>query len=373
MRARIVSIEDISPDMIVMWNQWAAPNGDLISPYLRFEFAEIVALARDDVRIAVLEQNGEIVGFFPHHKPTGGVVRPIGAPMSDYQGVIARGHTVLDPTEIVRATGASACVFENWYCPQGGNPEARRGREGSVIVDLRAGAEDYFSSQRAVFKDHFKKTARRSRAATRDYGPVRVELGDADGSNFKALLKWKQAQYHQTNKLDVLGINWVRDVLDNLRRREGQDFSGLTASLWFGDQLAAVEFGLVADEVYHSWFPAYDPKLSKYSPGLLLMHGLFEQAHTRGLTRIDLGGGGGGHYKKYYASYEVPLDHGRLLTHGLGSAKVRAWELAESAARFMPKNIADIPVRLRRRWSQACAFEPQLFSRLSNMAASISL
>ena len=373
MRARIVSIEDISPDMIVKWNAWAAPNGHLISPYFRFEFTEIVSQARDDVRIAVLEQDNEIIGFFPHHKPTGGVVRPIGAPMSDYQGVIARDYIGLNPTEIVRATGASACVFENWYCPQGGNPSARRGREGSVIVDLQAGAEEYFAAQRAVFKDHFKKTARRMRAATRDYGPVRVELGDADGACFSTLLDWKQAQYRQTRKLDVLGIKWVRDVLDNLRHREGQDFGGLTASLWFGDRLASVEFGLVAGDVYHSWFPAYDQELSKYSPGLLLLHGLFEQAHTRGLSRIDLGGGGGAHYKKYYASYEVPLDHGRLLTGGLGAAKIRSWELAEAAASIMPEKIANIPGRLRRRWSQACAFEPQLFSRISNMAASISL
>jgi len=372
-RARIVSIEDITPDMIVKWNQWAAPNGHLISPYFRFEFAEVVSRARSDVRVVVLEQDDELVGFFPHHHPQGGVVRPIGAPMSDYQGVIARDYTDLDPAEIVRSTGASACIFENWYCPQGGDPSARRGREGSVIVDLRAGAESYFECQRAVFKDHFKKTARRKRAAERDFGPVRVELGDASGDRFEALLDWKQTQYRQTQKLNVLGIDWVRTVLDDLRRREGQDFSGLTASLWFGDTLAAVEFGLVAGEVYHSWFPAYDPKMSKYSPGLLLLHGLFEQAHTRDLARIDLGGGGGAHYKKYYSSYEVPLDHGRLLTGGLGAAKVRTWEIAETAAGIMPGKIAEIPGRLRRRWSQACAFEPQLFSRLGNMAASISL
>lgn len=85
-RTQIVSIEDISASQIVQWNRWACPNGKLVSPYLRFEFAETVARARNDVRIAIIEDAGDTIGFFPHHKAHGGIVRPVGAPMSDYQG-----------------------------------------------------------------------------------------------------------------------------------------------------------------------------------------------------------------------------------------------------------------------------------------------
>lgn len=372
MRTRIVSIEDITAGEIVQWNAWACQDGQLVSPYLRFEFAETIARTRNDVRVAILEDENGLAGFFPHHAPCGGIIRPVGAPMSDYQGIIARPGASFDLAHVVRACGTSALVFDNWHTADGLSPAARRERDGSVIVDLADGAEAYFADRRALHKDHFKKTARRLRGAERDFGPVRIELGDPKGAAFAQLQAWKSKQYTTSGKLDVFSINWVQDVLRDLRRREGQEFSGLTASLWFGDRLAAVEFGLVAGDVYHSWFPAYDPELSKYSPGLLLLHGLFEQAHERGLSRIDLGRGGV-HYKKYYASYEVPLDQGRLLVPGLAAAGIRSWEMAESLAGLMPERLANLPVRLRRRWSQVSAFQPRLAPRLASFTTSISL
>ena len=372
MRARIVSIKDMTPQLILLWNSWACPDGRLVSPYLRFEFTETVARARGDVRIAILEDDGEVVGFFPHHKANGGVIRPVGAPMSDYQGVIAGDYRRIDLEALVRALPGSSLVFDNWYCPLGGRADARRERDGSVVVDLTEGAEAYFADRRALHKDQFKKADRRLRAARREFGDVRVELGDPKGSAFAALTRWKSEQYTTTGKLDVFGIDWVQSVLADLRRREGQEFSGLTASLWFGDRLAAVEFGLVAGDIYHSWFPAYAPELGRFSPGLLLLHGLFERAHERDLHRIDLGRGGA-HYKKYYASYEVPLDQGRVLTPGLAAAGIRGWEMAETAARIMPQKLAELPVRVRRRWSQVSAFQPRMTSRLASLAGSISL
>lgn len=372
MRTQVVSIKDISADLAAQWNAWACPDGTLLSPYFRFEFAETIAAVRPDARVAIFEDGSDVVGFFPHHLPNGGIARPIGAPMSDYQGVIAGDYSRFTPGGIVEATGASALVYDNWYCPRGGFGDGRREREGSVIADLSGGADAYFAERKSAFKDHFKKSARRQRAAERDFGPVRVELGDPTGKAFAALSEWKQTQYTETGKLNVFGIDWVDQVLGSLHEREGEEFSGLTASLWFGDRLAAVEFGLVAGDVYHSWFPAYDPELAKYSPGLLLLHGLFEQAHTRGLSRIDLGRGGG-HYKKYYSSYEIPLETGRMLRPGIASFGIRAWETAEAAARILPERLAEAPARLRRRWAQVSAFEPEFAPRLATFTGSISL
>jgi CelD/BcsL family acetyltransferase involved in cellulose biosynthesis len=372
MRVRIVPIEDITEQMVLDWNAWAAPSGQLISPYLRFEFTQSVARARSDVRIAVFAADDEIIGFFPHHAAREGVVRPIGSPMSDYQGIISAPGRQLDPGMALAAAGGSALVFDNWHGPHSGRAGDIRNEQASTVVDLASGAEAYFAARLAEFPSHFRKTARLQRNAERDFGPVRIELGDPDGRLFEHLLQWKQDQYRRTGKLDVFGISWVKTVLSDLRRNEGSEFGGLTAALWFGDRLAAVEFGLAAGNVYHSWFPAYDPELARYSPGLLLMQGIFRQAQTRGIDKIDLGAGGG-HYKKYYRSYDVPLGQGRTLRPGLAAMGIRSWEMAESAARIMPAKIAGIPVRLRRRWSQACAFESSLTPRLASMARAFSL
>jgi len=372
LRARIVSIEDISASEIVQWNDWAAPGGTLISPYLRFEFAETVARTRSDVRVAVFEDEAGLAGFLPHHASGGGVIRPIGAPMSDYQGLIARDCSLFSPADILKGTDASAMVFDNWFCAAGGHKPSRRSRDGSAVVDLSEGADRYFEAQSARFKDHFKKARRRLRAAERDFGTVAVRIGDASGQAFAQLSQWKQAQYRQTGKLNVFGISWVQDVLRDLRRREGQEFSGITASLWFGDRLAAVEFGLKAADVYHSWFPAYDPELAKYSPGLQLLHGLFEQSGDYGIRRVDLGRTGS-QYKKYYTSYEVPLDQGRFLKPGLASLGIYSWEMGEAMAGHLPPKLASLPTRLRRRWAQVSAFQPQITDRMVSFASSLSL
>lgn len=372
MKVRIVPIEDITDQMILNWNSWAAPAGRLISPYLRFEFTQTIARARKDVRVALFEDHGEVIGFFPHHQAREGVVRPVGAPMSDYQGIIAAPGRVLDPVAALAAARGSALVFDNWYGPHTGSAGDTRSEQGSTIVDLADGADAFFAARTAEFSSHFRKTARLQRNAERDFGPVRVELGDPDGQMFDRLRRWKQDQYRKTAKLDVFGIDWVQAVLTDLRRNEGGDFGGLSAALWLGDRLAAVEFGLVAGEVYHSWFPAYDPELGKYSPGLLLMHGLFRDAHQRGITRVDLGAGGA-HYKKYYRSFDAPLARGRTLRPGLAALGIRSWELAEAAAGVMPAKFAEIPVRMRRRWSQASAFEASLTPRIASFARAFSL
>lgn len=370
MRVQIVSIEDISDEMVSQWNAWAAPDGQLVSPYLHFGFTATVARTRSDVRIALFEDDDGLAGFFPHHMARDGVIRPIGAPMSDYQGIIAAPGKVIDPSPLLRSAQASALVFDNWHGSHGGDHQ--RGRDGSAIADLTEGSEAYFEARSGMNRQHFRKLARLQRNAEREFGPARVEIGDPDGAAFKQLRAWKQAQYEATGKLNVFGVGWVQRALEGFRSQEGQDFGGLTASLWFGDRLAAVEFGLSAGGVYHSWFPAYDPELAKYSPGLLLLHGIIDQAHDHGIERIDLGGGGA-HYKKYYTSYEVPLAEGRILSPGLAALGIYGWEIAESAARIMPDRLAQIPARLRRRWAQASAFESRLAPRLASMATALSL
>ena len=372
MNVKIVSIGDIDAEMVSRWNAWAAPGGRLVSPYLRFEFTRCIARVREDVRIAIFEDHGEIAGFFPHHAAREGVIRPIGAPMSDYQGIIAPPHREFDLKGLLGRATSSALVFDNWYGPLAGQGREIRGADMSAIVDLADGADAYFEARKAEFPSHFRKTARLQRNAERDHGPVRVQLGDPDGRLFEALCGWKQTQYRATGKLDVFAIDWVQAALSDLRQGEGSEFGGMTAALWFGDRLAAVEFGLVAGDVSPSWFPAYDPELAKYSPGLLLMQGLFRQARKRGIHRVDLGAGSA-HYKQYYRSYEVPLGHGRVLGHGFAALGIRSWELTESAARIMPGKLGEIPARLRRRWAQASAFEAGLPPRLASMARALAL
>lgn len=365
-----VPIRDLTQDDVQRWNAWAAPAGQLVSPYLLHDFAASVDAVRDDVEVAVIRDGAKIVGYFAHHTAKGGTVRPVGAPMSDYQGVVTAPGVTVNPGDLLAACGACVLVYDNWYRGAAGGEGLFRDRSGSAICDLSGGPDAYFDAQRSLHRDHFRKLDRRRRNAEAQFGPMRVVLGDPGGHHFHTLAAWKSAQYRATGKLDVLAVPWARQLLRNLGRQEGSPFGTLTAAVYFGDHLAAIETGLLAGGVYHSWFPAYDPAFAKFSPGLLLIHGIAESAPTLGITRMDLGRDGT-HYKKYYASYEIPLEAGRVLSPGLASFAIRGWETAERCAQILPRPISEIPARARRRWAQVSAFEPEFGPRLAALARSL--
>ena len=367
MRYFDLDIHELGERDLAAWRAFAAPGGRLSSPYLLPEFAQAVAQARQDVRVLVAEENAAPCAFFAYH--AGPVARPVGAPMSDYQGIVARSGTAIGPDALMAATRTGALVYENWA----GTPAPGRVREraGSAVIDLGAGPEAWFATRRSLHRDHFKKLDRRARRAEREFGPARVVLGDPDGTRFETLKRWKSAQYRQSGRLDLFAISWVCDVLERFAARRFGPLRGLTSALYYGDRLAAVEFGLAAGGVYHSWFPAYDPDFAPVSPGLQLLHGLIGQAGGLGIERIDLGKGEG-HYKKYYADYEVPLSEGRLLTGSLAAAGITGWEIAEAITARLPRPLADAPARLRRRWAQTSAFEPDLGRRLARMREAVN-
>ncbi|WP_421785528.1 GNAT family N-acetyltransferase [Hyphobacterium sp.] len=366
MRVTNISIRDLTDAQRAQWRSWACPDGQPVSPYLLPDFAEAVGAVREDVRIAVITENGEDAGYFAHHKRGQGI-RPVGAPMSDYQGIIARPGTSIGATALLSQLGAGFLAFENWWSGSAEPGGTGRERDGSVVVDLSDGPEAYFAARKALHKSQFKNMERRRRNAERDFGPVRLQAGDPDGRLFETLVRWKSTQYAETGKLDVFGIHWAKRLLEHLAALDDPAFRGEVYALWLGDDLAAIEFGLRAGDLYHSWFPAYDERFAKVSPGLLLLHEIFRAAPEQKITRVDLGRGGT-HYKTYYASYEVPLDAGRLTAPGLAALGLKSWDMAEAVAGRLPGRLGQLPARMRRRWSQVSAFEPRLGPRLATFA-----
>ncbi|WP_109261127.1 GNAT family N-acetyltransferase [Hyphobacterium indicum] len=367
MRVKSVSIRDLSEAELGQWRSWAYQDGHLVSPYLLPEFAQAVDRVRSDVRIAVIGQDAETIGYFAYHAPRHFALRPVGAPMSDYQGIIVKPGVSICPKDFLTRLGAGFMAYDNWWSSAACKPGIARERDGSVVVDLSDGPDAYFAGRRAAHKSQFKKIGRRLRNAERDFGPARLVVGDAGGAHFNTLARWKSEQYDATGKLDIFNIGWARQLLANLNTSTDTGFQGLTFALYFGDELAAVEFGLRAGDVYHSWFPAYDERFAKVSPGLLLLHEIFKAAPELGLSRVDLGKGGA-HYKTYYASYEVPLESGRLIAPGFAALGLHSWDAAEQCAKFLPGKLGDLPARARRRWAQVSAFEPDLGPRLKTFA-----
>ena len=66
-----------------------------------------------------------------------------------------------------------------------------------------------------------------------------------------------------------------------------------------------------ADSLLHSWFPAYDPALGKYSPGLILLLRMAEHAQANGIRKIDLGKGIN-EYKQRFMNTSCQLANGSV-------------------------------------------------------------
>ncbi len=365
MRLNSVSIRDIGDRDVAAWNSFAALSA---SPYLSYDFARAVEDVREGVQVLIAEDDTGPRGYMAFERASS-VVRPVGAPMSDHQGFASPGPLDVDARRMLDALGAGVLAYENWSGP--GAPGGVRERAGSTVLDVSQGGSAWFERARARSKDHFKKAARRLRRAEREFGPARIVFGDPDGARFETLKRWKSAQYRASGKLDLFALTWVDRLTTQLAAARFGRLKGLVASLYFGDELAAVEFGLVSQGVYHSWFPAYDARFAAVSPGLQLLHGVIEASDRLGLQRIDLGKSDGD-YKKHYADFEVPLAQGRALAPGVTAAGVAAWESAEALARLLPSGLSAAPVKLRRRWAQTCAFERCSRRRLALMGEAVA-
>jgi hypothetical protein len=66
------------------------------------------------------------------------------------------------------------------------------------------------------------------------------------------------------------------------------------------------------------------------------------------------------------------LSAGRALRGGWTAACVSGWERAERIGAVLPGPLAAAPVKLRRRWAQTAAIEPDFGPRLARFAAAFA-
>jgi CelD/BcsL family acetyltransferase involved in cellulose biosynthesis len=288
------------------WRVFQRRDCSLASPFLTPEFATAVDTARDDARVAVVEDAGETVAFLAFSSPDDGRGAPIGATICDAQALVAREGFDWDPPELIRAAGLTSWSFDHLVATQ--RPFVRFHHElhSSPLVDLTRGHDAYLAAVRASSKDVLAQAARRRRKLGREVGDVVVEWRTQDDSVLDTLFAWKSAQYRQTGVWDRFDQPWIVDVVRALSATTSDGLTGLLSTLRAGDHLVAAHFGLLGPDRLIWWFPAYDATFGSYSPGLILLLDLVAEAASRDVALVDLGRGEH-HYKLRVANgmYDV--------------------------------------------------------------------
>jgi CelD/BcsL family acetyltransferase involved in cellulose biosynthesis len=268
-----------------------AQTPSLASPFLCPEFAVAVGAFRPGARVAVLADGADTVGFFPFEKRRLGVGAPIGAGLSDCQGLVHAPGLEWDAAELLAACRISAWNFDHLVAGQRPFERYQAAVAASPVIDLAGGFEAYHAMLRARSRQLSSNVARKARKLGREAGDVRFVLDSRDGAALGTFMSWKSDQYRRTGRGDRFDQPWIVGLVEQLLSTRTEAFSGQFSCLYAGDALVAAHFGIRSSQVLADWFPAYATGFGAYSPGLIMHLRMAEEAAAAGVRQIDLGKG----------------------------------------------------------------------------------
>ncbi|WP_374572139.1 GNAT family N-acetyltransferase [Phenylobacterium sp.] len=357
---------DLPAEDVVAWRAMCAAQPAFDSPLMGPDFALAVGRARADARVAVWRRDGRAIGFLAHHLRPGGLARPIGAPLSDYHGLVSEGP--LDAGQALAAAGLAAYRFTGLVDPFDIFASGVTGRSQGFVIALEGTAEDYLEALRAQSPKRFKNYRRLMSKLEREVGELVVAAPDVSQESFEKLIAWKRAQLQRTGLHDFLGAEWTRGLLDDLFARREGEFKGLMIGLYAGGRLMAGQFGVRLGQVFHPWIASTDPDMGAWSPGQLFFLKAIAAMPGAGLKVYDLAGGHE-HYKRPYALSS------RATADGVATADTaagRGARMAEAAWAMAGANRDGAAASLRRRLDIIATTELSLAGRARGLALAIA-
>jgi CelD/BcsL family acetyltransferase involved in cellulose biosynthesis len=293
MRIDVVRPSDLTGEERARWRTLQARAGsDYSSPFLSPDWAIAVDQAlgrfRDACQVAVMREDDRAVGFFAARVGRA-VALPAGAPLCDYQGVVAEAGLKVDPRRIVEAFGVQRIDFTHMVEHDRAFGALGQGRDDFYAVDVSAGWDAYEQGRREAGTDILKDIARKRRKLEREVGPLTFAAFSRSRVDFERTLEWKRAQFARTNQTDPTATPWVRVLLEQLFESRDPEFGGALFTLHAGDRLAAAQFNLRGGGSINAWFISHDEALERYSPGLVMWGDLLRWMAESPYRTLDLG------------------------------------------------------------------------------------
>ena len=345
----------LSVDERQAWSALQSADPLLASPYFSLGYLDAMAAVREDVRVIVKRQNGAPAAFLPLQLGMFGHARPLGGPLSDHHGAVGDVGGGAGLTEMLRKAGVGVFDFHGALAAQRGFADHARHHDGSWVIDLSEGYDAFIQARSDVEPKAFRNLRARRRKI--DEAGARLRVHDDRPGVLEAALSWKSDQYIASGHFDVFSVAWTRNLMARLIETRGSDCQGLVSSLEIGGELAAVHVGMRSQSVLHYWFPVYDPKFSKFGPGLALLLELCEALSTDGVSEVHLGPGAYD-FKAQLAAWQMPLAHGFAGSGPVATVRRMAEAFETGAERLPLGRFSSWPGKAFRRIDQMAGFRP---------------
>lgn len=354
MKISVIRPGELGAGEVAAWQQMQRADAGQRNPFLSPEFAAAVGRHRDAARVAVLTDGPAITGFFAFEQHRLGVGMPIGAGLTDCQGLVHAPGWEWDPRELLRGCGLSAFHFDHLAAGQQGFGGGVVATAPSPVIELADGYAAYHAKLTVTAPQFCRDVARRGRKLAREAGPLRHEADCRDPAALHRLMAWKSGQYRRTGRTDRFARPWIVGLIEDLFALRGEHFSGRLSVLSAGDEPVAAHFGLQAGEVLAHWFPAYDTRYHRCSPGLVQHLHMIEDAPASGIRLIDMGKGAK-RYKESLKTSDLFVGEGAVTSRsplGLAHrARIRPGQWAVRTIRAHPP-LYDAADRLLKRYGQ---------------------
>jgi CelD/BcsL family acetyltransferase involved in cellulose biosynthesis len=351
----VVRANDLTTAQLGLWRAMIATNPALRSPYFHPDFTRIASRVSPHAAVAVFRKGDRTIGFFPHQR-RGSAVQPLAAPMNDYHGVIAHAGEAPSLETVSELLRAPRLNVGAWV----GAAETGQERQ-TLMVTMPGGYDAWYAERRQTWGKYYKDKERARRSLEAELGEIRVEHGLTDPALLSHLIGLKRDQYRRTGRHDVFACGWTEQLLHDLMAGGADGFGGSMAAMWAGGKLVAVEYSLHGGDHYHFWFPAYEPKLARCSPGILLSLDTMRLAATEGYRVFDFGFGGEG-YKKYFCDASQTVREAVIQRPGFRASVTGA--VAGLMATAAPARAESLKTSVRRRWSAIEACEVSRLDRV---------
>ena len=317
MRISVIHPSELGPAEISAWQDMQLQSSGaagLRNPFLSPEFTQAVGRHRPDARVAVLTDGGTLSGFLPFEQHRAGLGLPIGAGLTDCQGLVHRPGLEWSPRELLRGCGLAVFAFDHLAAEQRPFRPYLAATAPSPVVDLADGWAAYQAKLKVRSASFLRSVARKGRKMEREVGPLRLVTESQDQAALQSLMAWKSDQYRRTGRSDRFAHPWIVGLIEDLFQTRGSHFSGLFSVLYAGDTPVAAHLGVRSGTVVAHWFPAYDTRFAQYSPGLIEHVRMIEAAAGIGVQLIDLGKGAK-RYKEELKSSDLFVGEGAVTAH----------------------------------------------------------